>query len=61
MLYFYLDFFCFVFFVIKKIKMVYMLKLVLFLFDYMYREKGKKNLKKKLILIIFDWIKLYVN
>lgn len=42
MLYFYLDFFCFVFFVIKKNKMVYMLKLVLFLFDYMYREKAKK-------------------
>lgn len=61
MLYLYLDLFCFAFFVTKKIKMVYMLKSVLLLSDYMYREKGKKKPKKKPILIISDWIKLYVN
>lgn len=43
MLYLYLDLFCFAFFVTKKIKMVYMLKSVLLLSDYMYREKGKKT------------------
>lgn len=42
MLYLYLDLFCFAFFVTKNIKMVYMLKSVLLLSDYMYREKGKK-------------------
>lgn len=61
MLYLYLDLFCFAFFVTKKNKMVYMLKSVLLLSDYMYREKGKKNPKKKPISIISDWIKLYVN
>lgn len=61
MLYLYLDLFCFAFFVTKKNKMVYMLKSVLLLSDYMYREKGKKKPKKKPISIISDWIKLYVN
>lgn len=35
MLYLYLDLFCFAFFVTKKTKMVYMLKSVLLLSDYM--------------------------
>lgn len=39
-----------------------MLKSVLLLSDYMYREKGeKKHPKKQPISTTSDWIKLYVN
>lgn len=57
MLYFYLDFFCFVFFVIKKNKMVYMLKLVLFLFViWLYVKRERENIFKEIINFNNFWL-----
>lgn len=57
MLYFYLDFFCFVFFVIKKNKMVYMLKLVLFLFViWVYVKREREKIFKEIINFNNFWL-----
>lgn len=57
MLYFYLDFFCFVFFVIKKNKMVYMLKLVLFLFViWVYVKREREKFFKEIINFNNFWL-----
>lgn len=57
MLYFYLDFFCFVFFVIKKNKMVYMLKLVLFLFViWLYVKREREKIFKEIINFNNFWL-----